>query len=206
MKICIENENGQIKKDCDLIIKNHLNETVKYSKELRGETNYLKNLAKMSEKIGCAVISPFDTDNYGVQRRSCGVFENGKLLGISDMTVSYESSQFMPGNHGKIYYLNCGKIAVAVEDDLYRYELFKSFAVCGAEAVIIPKKKIKPEIDGIIIRAMSYLLGLPVLIFGNKKVLASNVKGELIEEKGGSYILQPLNEFTLKTTKIRFDK
>ena len=101
------------------------NERINYSKELRGETNTLKNFAEAT-KDGGALIYAIDTDNYGIIKHSAAVFENGKLLGISDMTESYSDTPYMPGANGKLYDLQCGKIGLAVGDDILSYEL-----VCG---------------------------------------------------------------------------
>ena len=121
--------------DYDIVV-NGFNQTerIRYSKELNGETCRLKTLAECSENTAKTYICAFDTDNYGIIKHSAGVFDCGKLLGISDMTVAYSGSPYMPGAHGKLYDTKSGKIAVAIGDDLFRYELFKSFAVCGAEA------------------------------------------------------------------------
>lgn len=193
--------------DYDIVV-NGFNQTerIRYSKELNGETCRLKTLAECSENTAKTYICAFDTDNYGIIKHSAGVFDCGKLLGISDMTVAYSGSPYMPGAHGKLYDTKSGKIAVAIGDDLYRYELFKSFAVCGAEAVIAIRQDGSSEMNGVLLRAYSYLLGFPILLVSKDKAIASNVKGELIEPKDDVFELVPLFEFSIKTTKIKFNK
>ena len=181
------------------------NERINYSKELRGETNTLKNFAEAT-KDGGALIYAIDTDNYGIIKHSAGVFDGGKLLGISDMTVAYSDSPYMPGAHGKLYDTACGKIAVAIGDDLLRFELFKSFAVCGAETVIAVRKGESSEINTVLLRAYSYLLGFPILLVCKDKTFASNVKGELVEPKDDVFELVPIYDFSIKTTKIKLNK
>lgn len=182
------------------------NERINYSKELRGETNTLKNFAETT-KDGGALIYAIDTDNYGIIKHSAAVFENGKLLGISDMTESYSDTPYMPGANGKLYDLQCGKIGLAVGDDILSYELMKSFAVCGAEAIVaVTKNKIK-ETSAIVIRAYSYLLGLPVILTGENETICAAPNGRLTEkDKDGIYTLTPLREYALKTVKIRFER
>lgn len=181
-------------------------ERVKYSKELNGETTKLKDLAAYSENCEKTIISAFDTDNYGIIKHSAGVFDCGKLLGISDMTVSYSDCPYMPGAHGKLYDTASGKFAVAIGDDLFRYELFKSFAVCGAEIVIVIRKGDSREINTVLLRAYSYLLGFPILLVCNDKAVATNVKGEIVEPKDDVFELSPLFEFSIKTTRIKLNK
>lgn len=181
-------------------------EKVKYSKELSGETTKLKDLADYSETSEKTLVAAFDTDNYGIIKHSAGVFDGGKLLGISDMTVAYSDSPYMPRAHGKLYDTACGKIAVAIGDDLLRFELFKSFAVCGAETVIAVRKGESSEINTVLLRAYSYLLGFPILLVCKDKTFASNVKGELVEPKDDVFELVPIYDFSIKTTKIKLNK
>ncbi len=180
------------------------NETISYSKELRGETNALKELAKMTENIDKALIYAVDTDNYGIIKHSAAVFENGKLLGISDMTVSYSYDSYMPGANGKLYDLKCGKIGVGLGDDITSFELMRAFAICGAEAVIILQKSNTKEMSGILIKAYAYLLGIPFMLIGKNSVIAADPQGKPVYgDENGIYELMPANEYALKTVKVR---
>ena len=142
MKIKIDVENTFPQKrdlmgDFDLFI-NGFNgcERVKYSKELSGQTTTLKDICRLSDITEKTVISAFDTDNYGIIKHSVGVFDRGKLIGISDMSVNLDGGAYMPGIGGKLYETKSGKIGIAVGDDLFSFGLFKSLAVCGAEIII----------------------------------------------------------------------
>ena len=196
--------------DFDLLI-NGFNDCkkIRYSKELKGETSTLKQLTLMSEKGKKTLISAFDTDNFGIIRHSAGVFDKGKLLGISDMTVCYDDSVYMPGGGGKLYDTACGKIAVAVGDDIYSFGLFKSFAVFGAEITVAVCNQRKKEINSILIRAYSYLLGVPTVLLFNGGAYIADVNGDLLTvgEKDESVInVEPYTEFILKTAKSRLKK
>ena len=106
MKIKIDFENNFPNATClngdfDLYL-NGFNgcDCVKYGKELSGQTNTLKSLCQLSEKTDKTFLSAFNTDNYGILKQSVGVFDKGKLLGISDSSVSFSDSGFMPGSGG----------------------------------------------------------------------------------------------------------
>ncbi|MBR2384554.1 MAG: hypothetical protein IKA99_02985 [Clostridia bacterium] len=182
-------------------------ERVKYGKELSGQTNVLKslcNLSKCSEKI---IISAFDTDNYGVLKQSVGVFEDGKLLGISDMSVCLGDTAYLPGSGGKLYQTNTCKIGTVIGDDVYSFNLFKSLAVCGAEVIVALSDFSKKEINSILIRAYSFLLGVPTILLYKNGAYVSNVNGELvlpIEEN--VYEVEPYTDFMLKITKTRLKR
>ena len=180
-------------------------EIIKYVKELRGETNILKNLSEISVKCDLPLIYAADTDNYGVLKRSAAVLENGKLLGISDMTVAYSDSPLAIGANGKLYDLKCGKVAVAIGDDLLSYELMRAFAVCGAEAVIAFHKL--SEVSGILLRAYAYLTGLPFLLIAKNGVLCASPQGKLsLPDENGLYDLTPLTGYALKIVKVRSER
>jgi hypothetical protein len=71
--------------DFDLYLNGFNNcETIKYGKELSGQTAILKSLCEVSKNTNKPIITAFDTDNYGILKQSVGVFENGKLLMISE--------------------------------------------------------------------------------------------------------------------------
>lgn len=196
------------KQQADLLIIAGERKTIKYRKELSGESRELKNLAELSAKHISTVVCPFDTDNYGILRHSAGVFDNGKLLGISDMTVSYEDSPYMPGIGGNVYETACGKISLAVGDDFYSYELLRSYAVCGVNAVIAIKSGSLADMDRIVLRAYSYLLGMPIILLSGDRCVASDVKGNILfdgnDEK--EFEVTPLGEYYLKISKTRFSK
>lgn len=179
-------------------------ETINYAKELKGDTTALKDLAAMTDYTDKSLVYAADTDNYGIIKRSAAVFENGKLLGISDATVAYSYDEHMPGANGKLYDLKSGKIGVSVDGDITAFELMRAFAICGAEAVIAVKKTKNKEIGGFLLRAYSYLLGIPFLLCAKDGVYAFDPQGNPITpDENGVYTLLPANEYALKTIKIR---
>ena len=197
-----------LKGDFDLFI-NGFNdcEKVKYSKELNGQTSKLKTLCQLSEKHDKVIISAFDTDNYGILKQSAGVFEKGKLLGISDMTAVYDYDGYIPGSHGKLYQTQKAKIGLAVGEDLYSFGLFKALAVCGAEIIVAPTNFKKKEINSIISRAYAYLLGVPILLLFKGGAYAANTGGNLVPiNNDGEVELTPYHEYILKTTKTRLHR
>ena len=92
---------------------------VKYSKELNGQSQVLKDLCNLSLKNKKPIVSAFDTDNYGILKKSAGVFENGKLLGITDSLIAIENCDYTVGTSSKLYDLSVGKIGVTIQDDLF---------------------------------------------------------------------------------------
>ena len=210
MKVTIVTERTALKPDLksDIIILASDYKTVKYKTELSGESAELKLLAKRSEKSNAVIISAFDTDNYGILRHSAGVFDKGKLLGISDMSVSYADSPYMPGTSGGIYETEFGKIAVAVGDDFYSYELLRAYAVCGVKATFALKRESPAPMDEIVLRAYAYLLGMPMVLVSGGKILYSDFKGriKLSAERYAETEILTVNDYFLSVSKTRFSK
>ena len=214
MKVRIDFENdfptlSCLSGDFDLFI-NGFNdcETIKYRNEINGQSQRLKELCALSEKSCKVIISAFDTDNYGIIKRSAGVFNNGKLLGISDMSVSYSDSGYMPGSGGKLFDTSAGKIGLIIEDDLYSFSLFKSLAICGAEFIIGVTNFKKKEINSVLIRAYSYLLGIPSILVFSGGAYYSDTNGSLthLASQNPQIEMLPFCDFLLKTTKIKLKK
>ena len=135
------------------------------------------------------------------------MFEKGKLLGISDMTVALSDSEYMPGSGGNLYQTNICKIGTAIGDDLYSFSLFKALATCGAEIIIAVSSFRKKEINSILIRAYSYLLGVPTVLLYKGGCYVSNVNGELVLPiEDNVYDVEPYTDFILKTTKIKLKR
>ncbi|MBQ7642978.1 MAG: hypothetical protein IJS67_03655, partial [Clostridia bacterium] len=59
---------------CDMLVCAFAHKTVYYKKELSGETEHLKTLAKITENADNTLVCPFDTNNYGIIKKSAGVF------------------------------------------------------------------------------------------------------------------------------------
>lgn len=175
---------------------------VKYGKELKGESKILKSICALSKKFDKPIISAFDTDNYGICKKSVGVFENGKLLGISDSSTVIENSDYLPGCGSKLYDLKICKMGILVEDDLFSFTLFKSLAVCGAEVIVCLTDFLKKDIHSILIRAYSFLLGVPIVLIFKDGCILTDVKGELLNDSADFvYTVLPTFEFVLKVTK-----
>ncbi len=179
---------------------------VKYRKELNGETSVLKELAALSEQADGVILAAFDTDNYGVIRHSCGVFEKGRLLGITDMSVCLEQSGYMPGGGNRVFDTGSGRFAVAVGDDAFSFDLMKSLVVCGAETIFLLSDRKRTENAKIVVRAYSYLLGVPFLYLAEDGMFATDPRGEIAassdEDECFAEIPTPA-EYSLKTTKVR---
>ncbi len=106
------------------------------------------------------------------------VAENGIILGVSDMLNSIDGN-INPGHSVKTYETKRGKIGVCIGNDLYFPDVMKTFAYCGAETVLCPVEWTATQTDLTLIRAYSFLYGVPVCLIGEGYSAVSGIDGTL---------------------------
>ena len=165
---------------------------VSYKYELSGSENKLPALASLSRRARSIIIAGVVTDNYGILKKSAVIAENGKLLGISDMTMSINGSEFTGSGCFKVYQTAVGRIGLLIGDDIINIDGVKAMSLCDADLIvaIIPAEE-KPQ-HNFLIRAYAYLFGVPMLLLTKSSMLASDIVGEIcaksIDEKSNVII------------------
>ena len=152
---------------------------INYKSELSGKTNVLHNFASISRSSQKVLISGAITDNYGIIRKSCAVADKGKILGISDMCLNFNKSEYSLGCGYKVYYTSAGKIGVIVGSDLIDGDGIKAMALCEADVIVNVSDFCSKEQDHFLLRAYSYLYGVPIISVTANCVMASNINGEI---------------------------
>ena len=168
---------------------------IRYKNELNGSESVLQNFATLSKNSKKIIISGAVTDNYGVVRKSAVIAENGKLLGISDMNLNVNSSGYSQGSGYRVYQTSKGRVGIIVGDDIIDYDAVKSMSLCDADFIIVIEGEEKPQYE-LLIRAYSYLFGLPIMLISPLNAIASDLSGEIC---GGSR--EKISEIILPTKK-----
>lgn len=152
---------------------------ISYKNELQGAESYLSGFALLTKNVDTVFISGAVTDNYGIIKRSAVIAERGKLLGISDMNVKTDSSNYGLGGGRRVYQTGAGRIGVLISDDLIDFEGVKAMSLCDADLIVaILSGAEKPQYD-FIIRAYSYLFGVPIVLISESVVMAADMSGEI---------------------------
>lgn len=137
---------------------------VSYEKEIKGETNYFEEVAKLSRQADCVVVCGCITDTLGHKRKSAVVAEKGRILGVSDMMNSVDE-EIGCGSELKVYRTGVGKIGMVVAEDLYFPEVASTLSMCGSEFLVCTFPK--PEgIESSLCRSLAFCYGVPVLTCG----------------------------------------
>ena len=152
---------------------------VSYEQELEGKTNRFEEVALLSAKNKCVVVSGCITDTHGHKRKSAVVAENGRLLGVSDLIHVVDGGEGVGGGASlRVYETRVGRMGVVVGEDLRFPEVLHALTVCGADFVVCPFERSK-EIDTVVLRALAYCYGTPVLFCANGYASVADAFGNL---------------------------
>lgn len=137
---------------------------VSYEKELKGESNYFEEVAKLSKREQNVVVCGCVTDTRGHKRKSAIVAENGRLIGVSDM-LNVIDEEVGSGASLKIYDTKIGKMGLTVEGDLHFPDGVRSLALCGCDFIVCPFGRVD-EMQSVLLRAYAYCYGIPIFFCG----------------------------------------
>ena len=94
---------------------------VSYECELRGESSYFEDIARLSQQTSSIVICGCVTNAKGHRRKSAVVAENGRILGVSDM-LNVVDGEWNVGANARVFQTAKGRVGVVVAEDLYFFE------------------------------------------------------------------------------------
>lgn len=152
---------------------------VNYEKELKGESEKFEEAAKLSKKQKCGLLCGCTTVSRGLVRKSVAVSDNGKLLGIADMTRVIDGEEYKGGSALGFYFINGCKLGICVENDLLFPETVSALAACGCNVIVAMLEEIKNNLPPLIIRAYSYLYGIPIVMCAGKMAYFADITGAI---------------------------
>ena len=154
-------------------------EQVSYEKELKGESNFFEEAAKLSKRDKNVVIFGCVTDTLGHKRKSVVVAENGRILGVSDMLHAIDGD-CSPGANVKSYDTKIGKIGVIVARDLYFTETVKALALCGVDFIVCPFDRGITPLERSYVCVYAHAYGVPIFLCGEGFGMFASAQGELL--------------------------
>lgn len=178
---------------------------VDYESELRGVTDKFEDCARLSKTAGCGVVCACKTKSRGILRKSVAVADRGKLLGISDMTHVIDCEDWKSGAGLGFYSVGGYKIGLIVENDLLFPECFNSLSLCGCNLIIAVAEELKDNVLPLLIRAYSYLYGVPVVMCAGNMAYFSEVSGAIAgsAQQFSMFEITPQNRYHLITSRTR---
>lgn len=153
---------------------------VSYKKELNGESEYFHDLARASKELSSVIICGCDTDNYGIFHHSAIVADNGKILGVTDMSHSIDESEFVCGGNFRVYDTSAGKIGILIAEDLFFPESARVLALCDADIIVCIFKKLESFMPQIMLRAGAFSNGIAMALCAKNYSCISDIRGKII--------------------------
>jgi predicted amidohydrolase len=150
---------------------------ISYERELKGETTFFEDAARLSGLSKGVVVCGCVTDTRGHKRKSALVAENGRLLGVSDMLHAIDG-EVGSGAVLRVYDTKIGRMGVAVAEDLLFPDVIRSLAVCGSDFIVCPYGK-TGEMQSVLLRANAYCYGVPILFCADGYCMLAESSGEL---------------------------
>lgn len=178
---------------------------VDYENELKGVTDKFEDAARLSKSADCGVLSGCKTVSRGILRKSVAAADRGKLLGISDMTHVLDSEDYKSGAGLGVYTLGGYKIGLCIENDLLFPDGLKAMALCGCNAIVAFLEELKDNIPPLLIRAYSYLYGVPIILCAGNTACYAEVSGEIATsvQPYALYDVSLRNRYRVVTTRIK---
>ncbi|MDE7330029.1 MAG: hypothetical protein K2N30_02875 [Clostridia bacterium] len=176
---------------------------VDYEKELKGETEKFEETARLSKKANCGTVCACKTASRGLLRKSAAVADRGKLLGISDMTHVLDSEEYKSGAALGLYNVNGCRVGLCIENDLLFPETFKSLTACGCSIIVVFVEELHDVIPPLLIRAYSYLFGVPVIMTAGKTAYFADISGAIASSTQNitMFEVSPQNRYHVVTTR-----
>ena len=192
--------------DCDMAVFgfNGLGE-VDFESELKGVTDKFEDATRLSKSAKCGVLCGCKTRSRGVLRKSVSVADKGKLLGISDMNHVVDGEDYKSGAGLGVYSVGGYKIGLCIENDLHFPDGFKALSLCGCNVIVAFLEEIKNTLPALLIRAYSYLYGIPVIMCAGNMAYYSEITGEIASSSQPTALfdVDPRNHYRVVTVRTK---
>ncbi|MBR2622810.1 MAG: hypothetical protein IKD15_01130 [Clostridia bacterium] len=178
---------------------------VSYEKELRGESDFFEKATRLSKQTQGVVVCGCITDTRGMKRKSALLAENGRLMGVSDMTHTFDGG-ISCGAGLRVYDTKVGKVGIAVGEDITVPKVVEALSACGSDVIVCPYGKVLNSTPQILLRAYAYLYGIPLVLCGMGYCLAVGAEGEIqfaSAQNLATYVLEMRKEYHLMEERRR---
>lgn len=176
---------------------------VDFERELKGETEKFEEAARLSKSADCGLLCGCKTLSRGLMRKSVAVSDRGKLLGISDMTHIIDCEDYKSGASLGFYKVNGCKVGLCIENDLLFPDAIKSLSMCGCNIIVAVLEEVRDNIPPLVIRAYSYLYGVPIIMCAGKTAYFADISGAIATSTQGKALFEvnPKSRYHVVTTR-----
>ncbi len=153
-------------------------DTVCYEAELKGESAFFEDAARLSERAAATVVSGCVTDTHGYKRRSAVVASGGRLIGVSDALYAVDGRTGC-GAALRCYPTAVGNMGVVVAEDVYFADAFRALSLCGCDFIVCPFGRVTDALQSVLLRAYAFACGVPIFFCGKGYCLLADPRGEV---------------------------
>lgn len=201
---------GELQESCDIAEEVTLCSfdcmgTVSYEQELKGESDFFEKATRLSKQTKGVVVCGCVTDTRGMKRKSALVAENGRLIGVSDMTHVVDG-EVSCGAGLRVYDTKIGRIGVAVAEDISFPQVVNCLAACGSDFILCPYPQVTDMTPQLLMRAYAYLYGVPIVLCGVGYSMIADADGSLAfatPQDSAVFSLDRRKEYHLVETRKR---
>ena len=178
---------------------------VDYEEELKGVSDKFEDAARLSKSSSCGVLSGCKTISRGLARKSVAVADRGRLLGISDMNHVLDCEEFKSGSGLGFYTVGGIKVGICIENDLLFPDGLKALSMCGCNLIVAFMEELKDGLPPLLIRAYSYLYGIPIVLCAGNMAYFSEVSGAIATsaQPVSLFDISPKNRYHVVTTRTK---
>lgn len=151
---------------------------VAYERELKGETQFFENVAKLSKRENGLVVCGAVTNTQGHRRKSAVVAENGRILGVSD-AIGGIDGEVHSGAYLRVYDTKIGRVGVVVAEDIYDVTTVKTLSLCGCDFIVCTFEAVQDSLCSVLLRAYAFISGVPLFFCGKGYSMIADVDGEM---------------------------
>jgi predicted amidohydrolase len=209
MKICVASspvKNCKFLPKCDLCLFpfGAIGE-VDYESELDGKEEKCEEVARISKTFSCGVMCACVTNSRAILRKSVVAANCGKLLGISDMLTVFGGENYKSGASLGCFDINGYKVGVCIENDIYCPDIIKSLSLFGCNVVVAFCENLSDNIPPIIVRAFSYVFGIPIILCAKKISYFADITGEIASSNQNITLFEsdPKNYYRIVSARRR---
>ena len=104
-----------------------------------------------------------------------------------------------------MYRLGVYKVGLCIYNDLLFPDCLKALSMCGCNVIVAVLEELKDNLPPLLIRAYSYLYGVPIVMCAGNTACFSEVSGEIATstQPYALYEINPRNRYHLVTTRTK---
>ena len=116
-----------------------------------------------------------------------------------------DCEDFKSGSALGFYRVNGCKVGLCIENDLLFPETIKSLSMCGCNVIVAVLEEIKDNVPPLLIRAYSFLYGIPIIMCAGKTAYFADISGAIATSSQNITLFEvsPKNQYHLVTTRIK---